>query len=180
MRLSADGSQLLVVDIQERLMPAMARPDQVIRNAELLISAARRLGVPVTASAQYPKGLGPVVPEIAQHLTEQEVFDKLSFSCASDPALAAHVQNLKRPQLVVCGVESHVCVLQSALEFAERGMSVSVVMDACSSRDPENWRLAGHRFRQNGIQTVSTEMVCFEWLERAGTDAFRELSRMIK
>ena len=94
--------------------------------------------------------------------------------------MAARVQDLQRPQLVICGVESHVCVLQSALGFSGQGLDVSVVMDACSSRDPENWVLAGHRFRQNGVQTVSTEMVCFEWLGQAGTDAFRELSRLIK
>ncbi len=180
MLLSADRSQLLVVDIQERLMPAMANPETVIDKTNLLISAARRLAVPVTASAQYPKGLGPVVPEIATHLSEDEVFDKLAFSCAADAALAVRVQGGQRPQLVVCGVESHVCVLQTALEFSGLGMEVSVVMDACSSRNPDNWALAGHRFRQNGVQTVSAEMVCFEWLGQAGTDAFRELSRLIK
>lgn len=180
MLLKADESQVLIVDIQGRLMPAMQDSEHVVERSAIVIQAAHRLGIPVAASRQYPKGLGPLVPEIEALVDEGETFDKTAFSCAADAAIAEHVDALGRKQIVICGVETHVCVLQTAFGFAARGLSPYVVVDACSSRTVANKIAAAERMRAGGINIVTSEMVCFEWMGAAGTDAFKEISKLIK
>jgi nicotinamidase-related amidase len=178
--LAAASSQLLVVDMQERLLPAVADAERVIARVRLMIAAAARLGVPVTVSEQYPKGLGATVATLREALSQDAaILPKLSFSCLGEPALAARLAALSRPQLVVCGAEAHVCVLQTALT-ALATHEVFIVADATSSRDPANARLAMDRARAAGCVIVSSEMVVFEWLERAGTDDFRALAPLLK
>ncbi len=180
MLIRRDRSALFVVDEQARLAPAMFSREQALANTAILLKAAARLGVPVIASEQYPKGLGPTVPEIAALLPAGAVVEKLHFSCASDPGILARVAGLGREQVVVAGMEAHVCVLQTALGLKERGYDVQVVADATSSRRPESHALAMERLRLAGIPVVNTEMVVFEWLERAGSAEFKELSALIK
>jgi nicotinamidase-related amidase len=181
MLLQAARSQLLVVDIQARLMPAIAEGDRVVRNTLILLQAAARLGLPVTVTEQYPKGLGATVPAIAEALpAEALVLAKIDFSAARDPTIAARVTSLSRPQVVIAGAEAHVCVLQTAIGFKERGLDVFVVGDAASSRVQASASAAHARLLHAGIPWITTEMAVFEWLGRAGTDDFRALSALIK
>jgi nicotinamidase-related amidase len=180
MLIEAARSLLLVVDIQERLLPAMADGAAVVSHSAKLMLAARRLGVPVLVSEQYPKGLGATVQELASLAVPGGVYAKNAFSCANDAAIAAAVAATGRTQLVLCGIEAHVCVLQSALEFSARGYKVAVAWDATSSRRESDRDLAAHRLRAGGVAVASTEMVLFEWLGRAGTPEFKEISALIK
>lgn len=181
MLLDHRASVLLLVDIQERLMPAMHEPLRVIANAAILLGAAYRLGVPVIVTEQYPKGLGHTVPDIAGLIRDRDaVMPKLTFSAAADPATLARLRQSRRGQVLIAGVEAHVCVLQTAIGLVQAGYQVFVVADATSARSPHNVALAMERLTLNGVSVVSTEMALFEWLGRAGTDEFRDLSRLIR
>jgi nicotinamidase-related amidase len=181
MLLSARQASLLLVDIQQRLLPAMAEPERVVANSKILLAAARQLGLPVTFSEQYPKGLGQTVPEL--DAVGSAVFEKLSFSCWRDKTLKSrfiHLHEHGQPLVVIAGIEAHVCVLQTAMDLVNAGFGVFAVTDAMSSRNPESAKLAFERMRANDIQVVNTEMVVFELLGEAGTPAFKALSGLIK
>ena len=180
MLLSAARSCLVVVDIQERLAPAVANPEGVIRRVGILMRAAQRLGVPILVSEQYPKGLGPSVPEVASLAPVGATVAKLHFSCAAEPEFAKRVEALDRDLVVVAGMEAHVCVLQTALGLKEAGYCVAVVADAVTSRRELDRSMALERMRGEGVTIVTTEMVVFEWLHRAATPEFKELSALIK
>ena len=180
MLLAADRSALLVVDIQERLAPATSDPEPVIEHTRKLIAAARSLAVPVLASQQYPQGLGPLVPSLASLLSDGETVDKTHVSCMKEEALAAAFRRLGRGQAVVTGMEAHVCVLQTVIDLIANRFQVFVVADAMTSRSPANHALAVERMAAAGASIVSTEMVIFEWLERADRPEFRPLSKMIR
>ncbi len=173
-------SLLLLVDMQERLAPAIDGGEQAIERASILIRAARRLDIPILATEQYPKGLGPTLRPLAALLGSAPVLAKTAFSCADDPAIRAALEEAGRPQILVCGMEAHVCVLQSALGLQALGHEVFVVADAVGSRRPESRTLGLERLRAAGVGIVDVEMTVFEWLEQAGTDLFRELSKLIK
>jgi nicotinamidase-related amidase len=181
MLMARDKTSLLIVDVQERLLPAMENGGAVVERCAILLNTAARLDVPVTVSEQYPKGLGRTVPALATN--SAEVFEKMSFSCWRDAALKAHFIKLHeggRPQVMIGGIESHVCVAQTAIDMAQAGFAVFVVADAVSSRKAESKALALARFAQSGIEVVNTEMAVFELLGQAGTLEFRELSKAIK
>ena len=183
MILSNEASQLLIVDVQERLAPAMSDPNGVIANCTRLVESARLLGVPITISEQYPKGIGPTIAAILDATQgTAPIFEKMTFSCIQDELLGPHlVQTGKtRPQIVICGIEAHVCVLQSALDLVQDGFKVFVVVDAISSRSALSLEIAMRRLEQAGISLVTTEMVIFEWLMRAGTSEFKQLMRLVK
>lgn len=180
MLMDAKTASLLIVDIQENLAPVMAEPRQVLRNASLLLQAAARLAVPVTISEQYPKGLGHTMGELLALAPQGVVCEKLHFSCAAEPAMLSRLQGFARPQVVVAGIEAHVCVLQTCLGLKEQGFDVFVVADACSSRKQANHDLAMARLAAAGVSVVSTEMVVFEWLHVAGTDSFKDLIKLVK
>lgn len=180
MLMDAARASLLIVDVQQNLGPVMAEPRQVYRHCTLLLRAAARLAVPVTISEQYPKGLGPTMGELLAEAPDGVVVEKLHFSCAAEPAILGRLQGFARPQVVVAGIEAHVCVLQTCLGLQAAGFEVFVVADACSSRKQENHDLALRRLAAAGVGVVSTEMVVFEWLAVAGTDAFRDLIKLVK
>lgn len=180
MLIEAARSVLLVVDLQARLLPAVADAEACLARTRILIEAAHKLDVPSIASEQYPKGLGPTETSILQALGDSPVLPKIHFSCADDPDIFTYVEELVRDTVVICGTEAHVCVLQSALGFFAKSKKVVVVADAVASRDPENKRLALDRMRAAGVVIASSEMVVFEWLHRAGTPVFREVSRLIR
>jgi len=173
-------SLLLVIDVQERLAPAIAEGGARIARTRLLLEGARRLEVPVLATEQYPKGLGRTVADLLPWPAGTEVFEKIAFSAVREPAFADRLAARERDQIVLCGMESHVCVLQTALDLLARGFAVFAVADACGSRRPESHELALARLRQEGARVVNAEMVLFEWLERAGTQTFRAISRLVK
>ncbi|RAU21560.1 hydrolase [Paramagnetospirillum kuznetsovii] len=180
MLIQAEASSLLIVDVQMGLAPVMSEPRRVYRGCGLLMRAAERLGIPLIVSEQYPKGLGRTVGELLDLAPDGAVMEKLHFSCAADAALRQRAQSFGRQQMVIAGIESHVCVLQSALGFKELGFDVVVVADACASRTEANWHYAMNRLGANGVQIATVEMVIFEWLHRAGTPEFKDLSALIK
>lgn len=180
MLINAAESCLLVVDIQERLLPAVAEPGTVVANTAVLLKSAETLGIPVLASEQYPKGIGHTVAEVAALLPAGVVVEKLHFSCLADEAFSRRLAGLGRRQAVVVGLEAHVCVLQTAEGLLAAGHDVFVVADAVASRRPANHAAAMRRLEGAGARIVTTEMVVFEWLAQAGTPAFRALSRLIK
>jgi nicotinamidase-related amidase len=181
MLLSAPKSSLLLIDIQDRLLPATSNPNQVIAKSQILLQAAQTLGLPITISEQYPKGLGHTVPALQTNTAT--TFEKLSFSCWRDEALKAHLIHMhetSRPLVIVAGIEAHVCVLQTCIDLANAGFGVFAVADAMSSRKPESAALAFDRMRSAGVEVINTEMVVFELLEKAGTAEFKALSRLIR
>lgn len=180
MLIERQRSCLLVIDVQERLLPAMAAAADVVANSAVLIRAAKRLGVPVLVSEQYPKGLGRTVGSLSSLVPEGPAVEKTEFSCATAPGYLERLKATGRDQLVLTGIEAHVCVLQTALQFRVLGYAVFAVADAISSRKPESVALALARMREAGAMPVTTEMVLFEWLERAGTAEFKELSALIR
>lgn len=169
-------SALLIIDIQERLFPAIHEGMVLLDHADWLLQVAQCLGVPVIATEQYPKGLGPTLARLRERLTPSALVEKIHFSAAAEPGLFA-APGGERRQFVVIGTEAHVCVLQTALDLLGQGREVFVVAEAVGSRRAEDKALALERLRQAGAQIVSREMVAFEWLQRAGTELFREISR---
>jgi nicotinamidase-related amidase len=155
----------------------------MVDRCAILLQASQELGIPAMISEQYRKGLGATVERLDNAKGNAQVMEKMHFSCASDPAMAKHVGDLAsagRDQLVVAGIESHVCVLQSVLDFRLKGLDVFVVGDAVTSRHPQSVAFAFERMRGAGIQVVTTEMALFEWLHVAGTPVFKTLSKLIK
>lgn len=177
MLMRAETSCLLVVDFQERLMPAIHQADQVVENGAWLIRIAQRSSIPILASEQYPKGLGHTVAAIRELLPANAFVEKTHFSCAAELECMRRIDLIGRDQIVLVGAEAHVCVLQTALDLKMAGKDVYLVADGVSSRSPRDVELALERMRAEGVRIVSREMVAFEWLHQAGTDRFREISR---
>lgn len=180
MLLDKQASCLLVVDIQTGLAPAIPDASQTIARTRTLIEAAGRLAVPVVASEQYPLGLGATVPELAALLPRGSVMEKVEFACGRNREIEARLRRLDRQQIVVAGMEAHVCVLQTVFSLLALGLQVYVVGDAVASRREENRQIALTRMNSAGAHVVTTEMVIFEWLERADSDDFRALLPLIK
>jgi nicotinamidase-related amidase len=180
MRARADRSVLLVVDVQERLLPQIHEGAAVVTACESLLRAAAIFGVPALACEQYPQGLGRTDAALAALLDAEAIFPKLSFSAAADPALRARLDARPDAAVVICGTEAHVCVMQTALELRVAGRDVFVVADAVGSRRPASVELALPRLRQAGVQVVTVEMLLFEWAEFAGTDLFRTMAPLVR
>lgn len=180
LRLRAPRSLLLVVDVQERLAPAISAAERVIRACDTLVRAATLLNVPVLFTEHCPDRLGPLVAPLRTLAGAEAVLAKTHFGAADEPALAQRVAAFNRPQIVIAGLEAHVCVLQSAIAFAERGYRPHVVADACASREEAAHALALARLRAADIAVVSTEMVVFEWLEDAERPELRHILSLLK
>lgn len=184
MLLSHAKSQLLIIDVQEKLLGAIAGKDRVVEHCVKLVRAARMLGVPITISEQYPQGLGPTVEPIRDAFANDgSVVDKVEFSCLRSEPLRERLHELRRqgrPQVVIGGIEAHVCVLQTAIDLEAQGFEAFVVADAVGSRSKESRKLALARLLSSRVDVVTSEMVLFEWLEKAGTQEFRELQALIK
>ncbi|MHA1528966.1 MAG: hydrolase [Alphaproteobacteria bacterium] len=182
MLIHAATSCLIVIDMQERLVPVMQAPARTIRNARTLIAAATELEVPILLTEQYPKGLGATVPEIAgaAAAANATILPKMHFSCMEDRDFAAAFKATGRKQAVIAGMEAHICVLQTAVSLMDQGFEVFVVTDATSSRTLESEKACLDRLQACGAGIVTTEMVVFEWLGRAGTPAFKALLALVK
>ena len=183
MLVDATKASLLLVDMQERLLPAMMGGLDVEERCAILLKTAKALDVPVTLSEQYPKGLGHTVPALEEQAAGSPVFAKLAFSCWRDAALKKHMiahHEAGRPLVILAGIEAHVCVLQTAIDLAAAGFGVFAVADAMASRALASHTLALERMRQSGVSVVTTEMVVFELLREAGTPQFKALSALIR
>jgi nicotinamidase-related amidase len=181
--LSRSRAALLVIDIQERLAAAMPEAvlAQVLRNTAILIDAAQQLGLPIAVSQQYPKGLGPTVQALESVIpASAHRFDKLEFSAAHGYDKGKSPPGLARDQWILCGMETHVCVYQTARALVDRGLFVHVAIDAACSRTKSNFKIGKKLMERAGAVITSTETVVFDLLGRAGTDDFKALSRAIK
>ena len=176
MLLARETSALLIIDLQERLLPHIDAAESVLAQTAWLLAVARRLGVPVVTTEQYPAGLGPTAASLRALLTQDEVVEKVHFSCVAEGSLQRHA-TWARDQFVVAGTEAHVCVLQTVLGLLGAGKQVCVLAEAVGSRKAADRELALARMRQCGAQIVSREMVAFEWLGRAATEEFRDVNR---
>jgi nicotinamidase-related amidase len=180
-RLRRERTVLLVVDLQERLLPAVWGRERVLSNALLLIQAAHLLDVPIVLTTQYRKGLGDVVPELREALPGTTAIDKISFGCfGCEEFVEWFVQRPGRDQLLLAGIESHVCVFQTAVGALDRGLTTHVATDAVSSRSESNHQIGLARMQRAGAILSSVEMAIYELLERAEGEAFRKILPLVK
>jgi len=177
--LEIKNTALIVIDVQVALARVMHEKDALIENVRKLVQGAGVLGVPALWTEQYPKGLGRTVPELAD-LMDSDPIEKTSFNCCGDDAFLAAVEKLGRKQLVLCGIETHVCVHQTAAGLLERGYEVEVAADAVSSRTTGNKLIALDRMKATGATLTSVEMALFELLKVAGTDQFKQMIKIVK
>ena len=180
--LEAEQCALVVIDIQQKLLPPIFQKDQLVRNSQLLIRAAGILKIPAIISTQYAKGLGGTVPEIAALLPETEAIDKTLFSCFGSDVFCSLLKRLpgQRTTLLLCGMESHICVTQTALGALREGYLVHVASDAVSSRTEWNWKIGLERMRAAGAIISSTEMMIYELMRSSSSAAFKELLPHLK
>lgn len=177
MTLTTENAVLLLIDLQQKLVPAIAGRDTMVARSVRLAEGAQLLGVPVRATEQYPAGLGPTVPALAAY--PEQTLAKTTFSAAGDPGFA-DLLPAGTGQVVIAGCEAHVCVLQTALDLLGSGLRVAVAADAAGSRDPADADAGFARARQHGAEIVTSEMVLFEWLGDARHPRFREVQKLLK
>jgi len=180
--LDAGQCALIVIDIQEKLLPPIFRKEQLVRNTQLLIRLAGILKLPALMTTQYSKGLGNTVPEIASLLPETSPVDKQMFSCFGSEVFCSLLKRLpgNRNTVLLCGMESHICVAQTALAALREGYLVHVASDAVSSRTEWNWKTGLERMRDAGAVISSTEMIIYELLRSSGAPAFKEMLAYLK
>lgn len=176
--LTVNDSLLLVVDVQEKLMPHIANHERVVESVVRLIKAAKLANIPTVCSEQYPKGLGSTIEPLVKEL-ECERHEKLTFSCLGNDAIRSAIANVARPKIVVCGVETHICVLQTALDLLAKGYKVYVPIDAMSSRQETDHECGIRRLETQGVIPTTSEACLFEWCERAGTELFGEVRKLV-
>ncbi|MBI3475713.1 MAG: hydrolase [Acidobacteria bacterium] len=180
--LEAEQCALIVVDIQEKLLPPIWERERLLRNSQLLIRLAGILKIPAIVSTQYAKGLGNTTPEIASLLPDVTAIDKVMFSCFGSDVFCSALKRLpgQRTTVLLCGMETHICVMQTALAALREGYMVHVASDAVSSRVEWNWRIGLDRMRAAGAVISSTEMMMYELLRSSGSPAFKELLPYLK
>ena len=171
-----DETVLVVIDLQEKLMAKIANREKVVKNIVKLIGIAKLIGLPVILSEQYPKGLGHTIREIKNNIPDVNPIEKLTFNCYLSEEFTRRIEKTGATTLIICGVEGHVCITQTALKGVEK-LKVYVVCDAISSISEYDLEVAIERMRQEGVIMVSTEMVIFELLEKAGTEEFKKALR---
>ena len=180
--LEAEQCVLIVVDIQEKLLPPIWQKEQLVRNSQMLIRLAGILKIPTIVSTQYAKGLGNTLPEIASLVPESTPVDKVMFSCFGSEVFCSMLKRLPghRTTVLLCGMEAHICVTQTALAALREGYLVHVASDAVSSRAEWNWRIGLERMRAAGVVISSTEMMIYELLRSSGAPAFKEMLPYLK
>lgn len=179
--LTPDHCALIVIDIQEKLLPPIFEKERLVRNSQLLVRLATILHIPIVVTTQYSKGLGAVVPEIDSLLPELKPLDKLEFGCFGNSEFCSNIASLKdRNTLLLCGMEAHICVLQTAMGALNQGRSVHIAADAVSSRSELNWKLGLERMRDAGAVISSTEMMIYELLGKSGSPEFKEMLKYLK
>jgi nicotinamidase-related amidase len=178
--LEKSKSCVVVIDVQEKLVRAMHDRDDVIRNTVKIMEGARVLGLPVVCTEQNPKGLGRTVPEVAAVLGDSLPVEKMAFSAVGEPRFLEQIKNLGRKQILLAGIESHVCVYQTAVDLLALGYEVQVVADAVSSRTPENKALGIAKCKESGASLTSVEMALFELLKVAEGDEFKAMLKIVK
>lgn len=179
-RIHKDDVLFLLIDIQEKLAAAMKKREEVVTNCGHLLALAGLLEIPVLVTEQYPKGLGPTLEAIRAMAPSCAPFEKTAFDCCGEPGFLEKLKALGRRKILLAGMETHICVLQTALGLMEEGYAVQVIEDAVCSRTKENWKTGIAFLRQAGAVITSTETLLFQLLQRAGTEPFKAISRRIR
>ncbi len=180
MRIKKENTIGLVVDIQEKLFPVMWGKEKFLKNAQILIKGLNELGISLLITQQYTKGLGETLEEIKTAVPEFEYIEKRDFSCCDEPLVFEKLNLLGTKNVIICGIESHVCVMQTAIDLKEAGMNPVVVMDCVSSRTPESIEMAKERFRFEGIMMSSAESILFELTRSSAVPEFKTISKLIR
>jgi nicotinamidase-related amidase len=180
MRIEKDSSIAVLVDVQERLFPVISNNAELEKNLNILVDGLHVLGVPVLVSEQYTKGLGKTIASVAEKVAHHDHVEKMAFSCCDEPRFAEKLELSKKRTVLLAGIETHVCVLQTAIDLIERGFIPVVIEDCVSSRNPENKRIAIERMRREGAVITSCESLLFELCRVSGTDAFKAISKLVK
>jgi isochorismate hydrolase len=175
--LRSDDALVVIIDMQERLLPVISGKDRVVENVLKLVKFSRIVGLPILLTEQ--QNLGETSAEIRTELKDSQPISKLEFDCFESRAFADRVRQLGRNTLIIAGIEAHICVAQTALH-ALVDYAAHVVSDAISSRSPHNWEVAIERMRHDGVTITTTEMVIYELLGKAGTDQFKEALKLVK
>lgn len=178
--LTIDNTALLVIDVQGKLAEVMHDKETLFANVQRMVQGAKILDVPILVTEQVPEKLGPTRPEIGQYLEGVEPISKSSFSCCGDDDFMAQMTALNRQQILMVGIETHVCVYQTAVDLLNQNYEVQLVTDAVSSRTPENRQIGLNRIQDAGAALTSTEMVLFELLRVAEGSQFKEISKIVK
>jgi nicotinamidase-related amidase len=179
--LERSQSALVVIDVQEAYRDRTVEHARMVRGVRRLIEAAKVLGIPILATEQYPRGLGHLVPEVAEAFpADVEVIEKLSLSCCGAPRFAERLTALERTQVVVCGIEAHACVNQTVHDLLHRGYQVHVPFDAISSRFEPDYRAGWEKMIGSGAVPSSVEMACLEWVRTAAVPEFKAVQRLLK
>jgi hypothetical protein len=180
MRLIREECTGLVIDLQERLFPHMDHQGELLGNCIKLIEGLKVLGVPLIITEQYPKGLGPTLEQVQTALEGQPFIQKSAFSCCDEPVFRQEVEKIDRKIWIICGIEAHVCVLQTVIDLLEMNLIPVLVADATSSRHPEDKRVALERMRQEGAVITTCESILFELARVSGTPAFKSISKLVR
>lgn len=180
MRIKKDESILVVIDVQERLFPHIHEHEMLLKKIETLVKGIQLLEVPYLFTEQYVKGLGATLPALQPLMGERTPPEKMTFSCCGDPAFMLMLEEDYKETTLLCGIESHVCVLQTAIDLRETGRNVVVVADAVSSRHPFDKAMALERMKAEGIRLATVESLLFELCVEAGSDTFKGISRLVK
>jgi nicotinamidase-related amidase len=177
---TTDNAVLLLIDFQERLFPVMHDKEKLLTNVVKLTKGAIALELPILVTEQYPKGLGPTIPEIKSLIPNAKIIEKTCFSCCDEPAFMEALGALKRQQIIVAGIEAHICLYQTAVALARAGYQVEVVTDGIASREAENKAAALAKLGLLGILPTTAEMALFELLKIAKGDKFKAISAIVK
>ena len=180
MRILKTHTAALIIDIQERLFPLIWEHEKLVRNIPILIEGMKVLGIPVFVTEQYVKGLGLTVQPVATALGELKRYEKMSFSCCDDPAIMEDIAVSGKDMIIIAGIESHVCILQTVIDLNHNGYHPVVVEDCISSRKENDKKIAVERMRQEGAIITTCESVLFELLRFSGTEQFKGISRLVK
>ncbi len=178
--LDKEDTVLLIVDIQEKLAVVMAEKDKVIRNNLHLIELAKMVGMPVMVTEQYPRGLGATVKDIQEALPFYRPIEKMTFDCCGQPAFLEDIKEHGKRNILLTGMETHICVLQTCIGLLKGGINVHIVQDAVCSRTKANWKTGVEFMREAGAVVTSTETALFQLLKAAGTEEFKKISQRIK
>lgn len=177
--LNKEQTVLMIIDIQEGLSPVIKNSEKVIHHTNILITAANKLSVPIITTEQYPQGLGSTVPELANRINPDYLFEKISFT-AYTPEVEDLLEKFNRRKIIITGMETHVCVFQTVRDLLSKGYDVFIASDAISSRSNENYKNALDLMANMGAVISNTETILFDLLKKAGTPTFKELSQLIK
>jgi nicotinamidase-related amidase len=180
-RIIPERAQLLLIDLQEKMLQAVANREKVTRNAGILLEAAKVMGVPIKFTEHYPGGLGKTVPPLMEKMPSgTSPFEKIHFSCLDEKGFEEFLREGGRDQLIVAGVESHICVLATVMDLLEKGHPVAVAADACSSRDPDHHRMACEAMTAAGALVAPVETLAYQVIRRAGTEQFKAMLPFFK